>query len=139
RGHGQIGRRAAFHAIPDVVELAVDVPGFGLLVRQGRETARAPVDYPVAAVNQPLLPQTDEHFPHRLRVGRVEGEPRPAPITRRPDHLELLEDRRAGLAYERPDPRDERVATQAESGLPLFRDEALHPVLRGDAGVVGAV
>src|SRR6266516_7112324 len=122
--YGQVRRRAALHGIPDVVELALDVPGFGLLVRQGREAARAPVDYPMASVNQPLLPQTHEHFPHRPRVSGVEGEPRAAPITGRPDHLELLENGRAGLAYERPDAGDECVAAEVEAGLPLLRYEA---------------
>ena len=137
-GHGDVRRGAALHGIADVVQLAFDIPGFGLLVRQGREAARAPVDYPMAPVNEPLLPQRHEHFPHRPRVGGVEGEPRPRPVAGGTDHLELLENRRAGLAYERPDPRDECLAAEVEAGLPLFRDKALHHVLRGDAGVVGA-
>src|SRR6059036_1932188 len=137
-GHGDVRRGAALHGIADVVQLAVDIPGFGLLVRQGREAARAPVDYPMAPVNEPLLPERHEHFPHRPRVGGVEGEPRPRPVAGGTDHLELLENRRAGLAHERPDPRDECLAPEVEAGLALFRDEALHHVLRGDAGVVGA-
>src|SRR2546427_7656680 len=32
----------------------------GLLVRQGGAAVRAPVDHPVAAVDQPLFPQRDE-------------------------------------------------------------------------------
>ena len=137
-GHGQVRRGAALHGITDVIQLAFDVPGFGLFVRQRREAARAPMDHPMPAVNEPLLPQAHEHFPHGPRVRRVEREPRPAPIARRADHLELLENRGAGVAYERPDARDERLAAEVEAGLPLFRDETLHHVLRGDPGVVGA-
>src|SRR5439155_16048136 len=110
---------AACHGIADVVQLAVDVLGFGLLVGQRREAARAPMDDPMAAVNESLLPQAHEHFAHRPRVGRVEGEPRPGPITGRADHLELLENRRAGLAYEHPDPGHERLTAEVEARLPL--------------------
>ncbi len=82
--------------------------------------------------------QPDEHLAHRRRESRVEREVGAAPVAARADGLELLEDRAAGLAHVRPDPLLEALAPEVEAGLALLRHHALHHVLGGDAGVIGA-
>ena len=109
----------------------------GLLIREGREAVRAPVNDAVAAVDQPFLPQAHECLAHRAGVGRVEREARTAPIARAADDLELLDDGVARLAHERPHPLDERLPAHVEPSLPLRGQLLLHHVLGGDAGVIG--
>src|SRR2546428_651673 len=101
RRHGEIGPRASLDGIADVVQVAGLVLKFGLFVRQRGETVGAPVDHPVAAVDQALLPQPHEDLAHGARVGRVQGEAGAAPVARAADHLELLEDGVARFAHER--------------------------------------
>ncbi len=136
--HREIRPRAALYRIADVVQVAGLVLELGLLVGQRGAAVGAPVDHPVATVDQTLVPQTHEHFPHRSRVRRVEREAGAAPVARAADHLELLQDGVPRLAHERPGPLDELLATEVDAGLALLREQPFDHVLRGDAGVIGA-
>ena len=137
-GDREIRGRSVLHRIADVEQLArLGLPGLRLLVRQSGEAAGAPMDYPMAPVDQPLLPQPHEHLAHGPRVVRIEREPRAAPIARAADHLELLEDGVPRLANEGPHPLHEPLAAEVETALALARDDPLHHVLRRDACVVG--
>ena len=62
------------HRVPDLIQRTRLLLEFRLLVAQRREAARAPVDHPVAAVDQAVVIQADEGFPHghaQLRRERV--------------------------------------------------------------------
>src|SRR2546422_608844 len=103
----------------------MSIPVIGRLTRfpiygAPRGATRAPVDHSVAAVDQPLLPQRDEHFTHRAGIGLVEGETRPRPVARRADLPQLLEDGRTRCTDEVPHPGDEGLPAHVEPGFALF-------------------
>ncbi len=61
-----------------------------LEVREGRAARGAPVDQVLAAVDQPLLVEGDEHLAHRAREPVVEGEPRARPVARAAEPFQLV-------------------------------------------------
>ena len=137
-GHGDVAR-AVVQRVADVVQVRVALAVLGLLVRQRRQAARAPVDDAVAAVDQSFLPQPHEHFAHRAGQRRGERVGRAGPVAGAAERLELLDDCRAVRRHERFGTPHERFAAEVEARLAgLLGDQALHHVLRGDAGVVGA-
>ena len=110
-----------------------------LLIGQGGEGHRAPVDDPLAAVDQALFEQLDEDMAHPFRVGGVHREPFAAPIARATEPFELLDDDVAVLGLEIPDALEKLVAAEVAAGFALgFAEFALDFRLGGDAGVVGA-
>ena len=80
-GHGQV--TSAGQRVLQVPEVAVTLLLLGLLVGERRQAARAPVDDVVAAVDQPLLVEPDEHLAHRPRESLVQGEVGAAPVAAR--------------------------------------------------------
>jgi hypothetical protein len=110
-----------------------------LLVGKRGERNRAPVDHPLAAVDQAFLEQLDEHVAHPLRVFRVHGEALARPVAGATEALELVDDDVAVLVLEIPDALEELVAAEVAAGqLFLLAQLALDLRLGGDAGVVGA-
>ncbi len=136
RGDGQVP--SVTERIAEVPELAILFLLLRLLVGEGGEAAGAPVDDVVAAVDEVLLVQPDEHLAHRPRESFVEREVGPVPVATGADGLQLFEDGGAGGLDVLPDPIDEGLATEVEARLPVGGQHALDHVLRGDAGVVGA-
>ena len=128
----------ADHRIRYLPQLTVGLVELRLLVGERRETARAPVDDPVAAVDEAIGIEADERLAHGARALGVEGVGGARPVGTRADGAQLLQDHAAGLGHERLHPFDEGLAAQVETGLALLRDQLLDHVLRGDAGVVGA-
>src|SRR5437762_12594165 len=72
---------------------------------------RAPVDHAVPAIDQLLVPQPHECLAHCARVCLAQRETGAAPVDGAADHLELLENRVARLARERPQPLYELIAS----------------------------
>src|SRR4029453_17211911 len=94
-------RTAIFGRIADVPETArlAAVGRLRLFVRERRLTAHAPMNDAVAAIDQPLLIEADEHLAHRLRKALVHREALALPIARRAEAHELLEDLAAVLPF----------------------------------------
>jgi hypothetical protein len=111
---------------------------FDLEVAQGRTTPRAPVDDIVAAIDQPLLVEADEHLPDRPAQAAVHSEALSAPVAGGPHPLELLDDDAAVLLLPLPDLLDEVFSADGLLAQPALGKPALHHVLGGNARVVGA-
>ncbi len=124
--------------IADVPDTAVHFLLLRLLVGQRGQAARAPVDDVVAAVDQALLVQLNEHLAHRAREVLVQREVGAGPVGRASDRLELVEDARARLPDVGPHALHEGLASDVEAGEAFLGEQALHHVLGGDAGVIGA-
>lgn len=119
-------------------ELAVVVLVLDLDVRDGRQTARTPVDDALGAVDQLFVVEPLEDGLDGLGQALVHGEPltRPGDAVSQAPHLSA--DLPAGLGLPLPDPLDEGLPAQVVPGLALLAQLALDDVLRGDTGVVHA-
>ncbi len=124
--------------IGDVVQHAHLLAVLGLFVAQRREAARAPVNDPVAAVDEPALVELDERFAYRARQLGRERVRRPVPVGGRTDRAQLAQNLAAGLLDEGNGAFSECRPTEIELGLALGRELLLDDVLGGDPGVVGA-
>ena len=82
--------------------------------------------------------QPDEHLAHGGGQAFVHREPLAAPVARRAEPFELLDDPPAGRLPPFPDALDEPFPPQFVAGCALGQELALDDVLRGDPGVVGA-
>jgi hypothetical protein len=82
--------------------------------------------------------QSHEDFAHGAREILVEREVGARPVGAGAQGTKLLQDGIAGFPYEGPDSRLELLSADVEAGLSLLRDDPLHHVLGGDAGVVGS-
>ena len=124
--------------VPQVVEPGALLAVPDLQVGESRRAARAPVDYPLAAVDEPFAVQINERRAHRLAGALVQGEAPARPVARRPQALDLLVDPIAVLVDPLPDQIDERLSAQVVPRLVVRGELPLHNHLGGDAGVVGA-
>ena len=125
-------------AVPDRDELAVVVLVLHLDVGDGRQTARAPVDDALGAVDQLVVVEPLEDGLDGLGQPLVHGEALTGPGDAVAEAPHLAEDLAAGLVLPLPDALDERLAAQVVAGLALLGELPLDHVLRGDAGVVHA-
>jgi hypothetical protein len=124
--------------VPQVPEVTVDLLLLRLLVGERRQTAGAPVDDIVAAIDQTVLVELNEHLADRPGEAFIQGEVGARPVGGAADRLELFQDGCARLPNMMPHPLDERVAAQIESGESLLGQQPLDHVLRGDSCMVGA-
>lgn len=125
-------------AVPDGDELAVVVLVLDLDVRDGRETARTPVDDALGPVDQLVVVELLEDGLDGLGQTLVHGEALTRPGDTVTKALHLPGDLPAGLALPLPDAVDEGLAPQVVAGLALLGELTLDNVLRGDTGVVHA-
>jgi hypothetical protein len=120
-----------------VPDLTLRLLVLDLEIGERREAARAPVDEPLGAIDQPLVIETHEGFAHRHREPLVHGEARAIPIEGRAHDLELLVDAVAVLLLPRPDAREKFLAAEIVTALLLERrDPPLDHQLRRDARVI---
>ncbi len=124
--------------ISQVPDAAIDLLLFGLLVRQCREAAGAPIDDVLSAINQAFVVQRDERLSNSTAQSLVEREVGASPVRRAADGAQLGENGGAGLPHVSPDPLHEGLAADIESSLTLRGQNPFDHVLRGDAGVIGA-
>src|SRR5262249_33558816 len=131
---------AALGRVADVPEMAgfTALGGDRFFVGQCGVTTRAPVNDALAAVDETLLVQADEHLAYRLRESGIHREALAAPVTGGAELLQLQEDRAAVALLPGPDAFEERLTPKLVAvgafGGELFLDD----VLRRDAGVIRA-
>ncbi len=125
-------------AVADGDQLAVVVCVLHLDVGQRGETARAPVDDPLGAVDQPVVVQPLEHRADSPGQSLVHGEPLAGPVDRVAEPAHLAEDLPPELGLPLPHPLHERVPAEVVAGQALLGELAFDDVLGGDAGVVHA-
>ena len=122
-----------------VIEISFLFLGNDLLVAQRGEGDRAPVNHPLASVDESLAVEIDEDLLHLAGIRLVHGEALTGPVAGAPELLELPDNDAAVLLLPFPDTLEELFATEVMAGLfLLFAQLALHNGLRGDAGVIGA-
>ena len=98
----------------------------------------APVDHPVAAVDQALVVQAHEHFLDGIRAALVHGKALPLPVTAGAQLFQLADDAVAVLGLPVPGALQETVAAHHLLGQALGT-HGLHDLgLGGDGCVVGA-
>src|SRR4029450_6302884 len=94
-----------------------------LEIREGGVAARAPVDEPARAVDQPLLVEAHEALSDRPREPIVHGEARARPVEREAHGAQLLDDAAAVLLLPRPGAAQELLAADLLAGLLLADPE----------------
>ena len=129
---------AVGEGVLDVDQFPGQVLVLHLDVAEGGVAARAPVDDPAAAVDDPLFVEADEHGAHRPVEPFVHGEALPRPVAGEAEAAHLLGDAPPVALLPLPHPLDEGLPAQVVAGEALPRQLALDHVLGGDAGVVGA-
>jgi hypothetical protein len=107
-------------------------------IGDGRAAARAPVHDVLAAIDQAVFIEADEHLAHGARKIFVHGEIFAVPVDGCAEALHLVEDGAAVELFPLPHALDEFFAAQVAALLAFFGEMALDHHLRGDAGVVGA-
>ncbi len=138
RCHGKPDVPVVAQGIGDMIELAFFVLVLDLDVRQGRMAAGAPVDQPLAAVDEALFVEPDKDLAHGLGQAFIHREALALPVAGGAELLELADDAPAVLLLPLPDLPDECFPAQRVAVDLLRRELALHHVLRGDACVVRA-
>ena len=128
-----------FDGILDVPEEAGLLGVFDFCVRQCRGAVRTPVDDAVTAVNQSLIIEIDEHFPHGTGAAIVHGKALARPIAGGTQLFELPCNACLVGVLPRPYAAQEFLTSEVVARLSLVHAQALlHLDLRGYAGVVGA-
>src|SRR5207244_1634336 len=124
----------------EIIERPVLLFHDDLLVRQGGERGRTPVDHAFAAVDEALFIKINEDLLDATRVVRVQGEAHAGPVAGGAQAFELLEDNAAVFLLPFPDLLEELFAAKVVAMLDqaLLFEGALDDGLGGDAGVVGA-
>ena len=123
----------------EVVEIPFLLPGDHLLITQRREGNGAPVDHPLATVNESLSVEINEDFLHLAGIGLIHGESLARPVAGATELLQLVDDDATMLLLPVPDFLEKGFAAQIVAGLLLLLAELpLHDGLRGDTRMVGA-
>ncbi len=130
--------RHRLERIADEVELPVNVLVRDFEVGKRGFAARAPVNQRPLAVNQTLLMEPDEDFDHRPRQALIQGEALAAPVAGGAQPAQLMENLAAVALAPFPDAALKGLAPELMAIGLLLGDFALHHVLRGDSGMVGA-
>ena len=138
-GGGQLQHLAGLlDRVQQVPEVAVLLGVLHLGVRDGGVAVGAPVDHPVAPVDQALVIQPDEHLAHGVRAALVHGKALPLPVAAAAQLFQLADDAAAVAVLPVPGPLQEAVPAHHLLGQALFGHGFHHLGLGGDGGVVGA-
>ena len=124
--------------VTDLPQLALVGLVFHFVIGQGRMAARAPVDDVVALVDQAFVVELHEDLAHGGGQAFVHGEAQARPVHGSAQGADLVEDAVTVVFAPLPHALDEGFAAQVLTGLAFLGQSALHHVLGGDAGVVGA-
>ena len=95
-----------------MVELSLDVFMFYFNVREGCQTAGAPVDQPLSTVDQSIFMQPYEDFEDGLRQPLVHGKSQSVPVAGFAELFLLVDDRVAGGGFPLPHSFDETLPPQ---------------------------
>ncbi len=106
-GDGQERFRIIRNVIADVVKLALDLFVFDLDVGQCRQAARAPVDEPLASIDQTFFVEAHEDLEHRFGQALVHRKAETVPVAGFTQLLLLIDDGVARGGLPLPHPFDE--------------------------------
>ena len=126
------------HLVQQVPEAALLGLVLDLGVGDGGVAVGAPVDHAVAAVDQALVIQADEHFLHGVGAALVHGEALTLPIAGAAQFLQLADDAVAVGVLPIPGALQKAVAAHHLFGQALFAHLGHDFGLGGDGSVVGA-
>ena len=126
------------HRVQQMPEVSFLLLIFHFRVRNRALAARAPVDQPVAAVNQPLFVQADEHLTHCLGAALVHREALAAPVAADAHAALLGDDASAVLFLPLPRAVEEALSAEGLLGQPLFAHRIDDFHFRRDGGVIRA-
>ena len=119
--------------------MPVDFLHLHFIVGERRLRRRVPVHQAFAAIEQTVLEEAEEGFPHRAGARFIHGERLAVEIAGAAHGHELLGDAPLVFVFPRLDFFDEILARKIGAAFALFREDALlDHGLRGDAGVVSA-
>ncbi|RWX47565.1 hypothetical protein H206_06312 [Candidatus Electrothrix aarhusensis] len=124
--------------IAEVIELALGGIVLHLIVRQGGETARAPVDDVVALVDQPFVIEANKDLTHGFGQAIIHSEAFSVPIAGSAHPFELVDNGAALFFLPLPDPLNEFFSAQVMAGCILCGQLSLHHVLGGNASMIRA-
>ena len=128
----------AVHGVFEMPEEARILAVLDLGIRERRLAVGAPVDDAAAAVDEPLVIQAEEGFPHGLRAALVHREGEAGPVAGRAELFELIADAARVLVLPRPGALQKALAPQLLFGEPLFLELIDDLDFRRDGGMVGA-
>ncbi len=135
-GHHEVAVRALDH-VTQVVELALRLLVYHLLVRKGRLGCGVPMHHAHAAVYFPLVVEVDENLYDTLGAGPVHGEACAVPVARGAQLAQLLEDDAAVFLLPLPCVAQELLAREARLVDALGLELGHNLGLGGDGGMVG--
>ena len=124
--------------VEQVPEMAVLLGVLHLGVRDGGVAVGAPVDHPVAAVDQALVIQPDKDLPHRVGAALVHGKALPLPVAAAAQLFQLADDAAAVAVLPVPGALQKAVPAHHLLGQALLGHGLDDLGLGGDGGVVGA-
>ncbi|EKD34900.1 MAG: hypothetical protein ACD_75C02138G0001, partial [uncultured bacterium] len=124
--------------VADMVELALGILVFHLVVGESGMAARAPVDDIVAFVDQSFLVEPHEDLADCPGQPLVHSKPLALPVAGGPKFFQLVDDRTALLLPPLPNFFDEGLAAEIITGFTNGCQLAFHHILRGDACMIGA-
>ena len=138
-GGGQLQHLAGLlDRVEQVPEAAVLLLVLHFRIRDGGVAVGAPVDHPVAAVDQALVVQADEHFLDGVGAALIHGKALALPVAAGAQLLELADDAVAILGLPLPSALQEAIAAHHLLGQALGT-HGLHDLgLGGDGCVVCA-
>ena len=138
-GGGQLQHLAGLlDRVQQMPETAVLLLVLHLGVGDGGVAVGAPVDHAVAAVDQPLVVQTHEHFLDSLRAALVHGKALALPVAAAAQLFQLADDAVAVLGLPCPCALQKTVAADHLLGQALGAHSFHHLSLGSNGGVVGA-
>ena len=124
--------------IADVVQVALHLLVFDLKVGQRGTATDAPVDHPLAAVDESFVVEVLERRADGAGRAFVQRKRLALPVARRAKPAVLVVYRVAGLVHPLPDTFEERFTSDVVTRQFLCGELALNDDLRGDTRVVGA-
>ncbi len=136
-GHGQILVRA-FDLVADIPEVRIDLFAFDFVIGKRCQASRAPVDEPIAAIDQPFVVKTYENLDHGLGQALIHGEAGSFPVARAADTLQLIDDRAEFLLFPGPDAFEKLLAADFLARDALLGQALFDHHLGGDTGMIDA-
>ncbi len=124
--------------IPQVIQFSVYLFMDHLLVREGGERLRIPVDHPYAPIDKSFVVKVAEYTQYALGSFLVHGEHRPVPIARGSEALQLFEDDAPVFVSPIPRMLQEFITREIVFADPLRSQLIDHFGFGSDGSVVGA-
>jgi hypothetical protein len=129
---------AVLERIFEVPELALDLLGLDLEVRDGGAELRVPIDEALVAVEQALAIELHEHLEDGAAEALVHREALVRPVARSAEAAELAGDLASAFGLPFPDEVDELIARHVGALAPLSFELALDDHLGCDSGMIHA-